>query len=311
MDRSIKSFFKVLNDLTMFVEDDYSRPGRRAHSQNGFSSSLDAPATSGAPRRKIEEALKLFSQLQNTSITDTHDEERFRMVSAPANLEGTLGPGKSSGPKKPHAPSGSKSVASLTTSSNKKEKELERKLQVSDAVMKKLHKRNQTLAAELSEIRARFGVPEPTEEKAISKSTTSLPPMSVKNEQRSAEESVEVMVLRQQLAQMETQLKRHQQSQVQTTAWEAPRETRNLQNDSEKEDTAAAYQRLQQQYAELLSARMDNVTGNGSTAKINQEVKKFFIVLRKRLHDEMAEREIERQLYNERILALEQKLQKR
>jgi hypothetical protein len=193
----------------------------------------------------------------------------------------------------------------MAAASAKREKELERRLQVSDAVMKKLHKRNQALAAELSELKMKFGVPttEPSPVLPVILSPKASP-LSSHNRNKD-DESPEVMMLRQQVSQLEDKLRR-------SLAQPAPQATRNSEPVSSIAPTsgganvsASTYQRLQQQYNDLMEARMDSIVGNGSTAKINQEVKKFFVVLRKRLHDEMAEREVERQLYNERILALE------
>eukprot|EP00760_Papus_ankaliazontas_P004385 PhM_4_TR11853/c0_g1_i1/m.65892 len=309
------------------------------------------------PRRKIEEALKMFDELQNTQISDCRDTERFRMVStsAPAGNapDDTIGAGgkmastigRVGGARPP--PKGSSSVrrGNSTSSSSqghapttslaaalRREKELERKLQVSEAVMKKLHKRNQALATEVAELKQNSQQSQGNNNNNTSSrpTTTTLPPLQQQQQQQqpmssttsssssspalTADNAAVVVSLQSKIATLEATIQQLKKSnlQQQQAAAAATTTTTLPAGEADKGSGTITYQleRLRAQYNELLEARLDAVAANESTAKINAEVKKFFVVLRKKLHEEMVDREVEKQMYNEKILALEERLEK-
>jgi hypothetical protein len=235
----------------------------------------------------------MFSEVQQMAIIDERDSERFRVSSAPSTDQTAKQPLSGRAGLKRGASMATPSGVSRSTD-GPKFAEIKHKMEVADAVMKKLHKKNQQLVQEVAQLKESQGG-------GVSSSGGHVAPTD------------EVTALKRELARKDADVQRLKQ--LVTTAGAhhaAPPSAIPGASASPAPLPTNALQRqladLQQRYSELLEAKIECVHMGESTGRVNKEVKAFFTTLRKRLQDEVKEREVERQLLNEQLLAQERRL---
>lgn len=225
------------------------------------------------PRRRIQEALQMFSEIQNTPITDLEDVERIRASS-------------SSAPSRKNVLRTDTETSKSSSRSLDQLAQLKHKVDVSDVLMKKLHRRNQELCDELAQLRA-----------------------GGHNSVALSSEVAQVQALRKDIAEKDALIR-----QLKNSLSERQSAPHNSSTNSPSKVAAldAALSRrlktLERQYEDLLGVKIDCVREGESTGKINKEVKAFFVTMKRKVYEDAASRELERNLVNEYLFELEQKL---
>eukprot|EP01061_Rhynchopus_euleeides_P031928 TRINITY_DN52919_c0_g1_i1.p1 TRINITY_DN52919_c0_g1~~TRINITY_DN52919_c0_g1_i1.p1 ORF type:complete len:373 (+),score=94.34 TRINITY_DN52919_c0_g1_i1:97-1119(+) len=165
------------------------------------------------------------------------------------------------------------------------EKEAQKKLQVAESVMRKLHKKNQKLAKEAADLRAELDRRGQAGGGSAVGTAAGTPGSS----------NADVDAMRGRIKTLEEQLR----------------------NQSRRADPGDAVrgaisgqpsQSLADQYQELLDSNIASVTDITSTSKINKEVKAFFVALRKKIHADMLSHELDRIVWNEKMADLEEQM---
>eukprot|EP01062_Namystynia_karyoxenos_P069930 TRINITY_DN65349_c0_g1_i1.p1 TRINITY_DN65349_c0_g1~~TRINITY_DN65349_c0_g1_i1.p1 ORF type:complete len:422 (+),score=92.33 TRINITY_DN65349_c0_g1_i1:94-1359(+) len=191
----------------------------------------------------------------------------------------------------------------------------QRKLNVAEQVMKKLHKKNQRLTRENealreenSRLKAAAGIPE---EAAPAGGRTDSDDADADGADL-GNDSEEVRRLRGLLVERERHsanlARRVDSLEDQLRRQRAPDAGRPRDLEGEAASLSAQLAALQSQYKELLDCKLDAVAGSQSTAKVNKEVKQFFVALRRKVHEDMLEREVARQVWNQKMFDLEEEL---
>eukprot|EP01060_Flectonema_neradi_P007023 TRINITY_DN14852_c0_g1_i2.p1 TRINITY_DN14852_c0_g1~~TRINITY_DN14852_c0_g1_i2.p1 ORF type:complete len:173 (+),score=44.57 TRINITY_DN14852_c0_g1_i2:268-786(+) len=153
----------------------------------------------------------------------------------------------------------------------RKEREYQRKLQVSEAVMKKLHRKNQKLTKENDRLRS------------------AAPSVNVKSDHETDS----------QISRLENRIRQLESTPTLSSSSPTDASLRTIQQ---------KFESLQNQYDNLLQCRVESITNNSSTAKINREVKAFFVALRKKIHNDLFQHEVERMVWNEKMSDLEEQV---
>lgn len=225
---------------------------------------------SGVPRppsanRRVQEALQLFSELQSVSIADINDSERIRTSSAPANA---------ARPVAPVAPS--KAPGKKSNPQNHVD-ELKHKVSVADAIMKRLHKKNQELIVQLE---ARGGG----------------------DGTAGGDSSVVATQLRREIAARDKEIQQLKSS-VRPRDDAIQSSSRVLQqlHDAER-------RKWNQQYGALVDSKLECIAQGESTGKVNKEVKAFFQALKQKLLDDAIYYDASRAALNEALFDAEYKL---
>lgn len=255
-------------------------------------------------RRRIQEALQVFSDLQSANVSDSMDLDRIRAstASAPSGAarptpRGTTAASSAAGSAvsgKAAAGGGAKSTAMSAESVA----QLKHKVDVADAIMKKLHKKNQELAAEIDRLKT-----------GIEGGTAMRRPGSAPSQEVIAALRNDVALKDRELTELKHRLKQQEhraaeESHAGVTA-AGPSSTAR-----QKEPSAAAaeLQLLRQRYDELLDAKLEYIAQGEATGKINREVKLFFGAVKHRLAHEVQMRTLDQQLASEKLLELEERL---
>lgn len=291
----------------------------------------------------VDEALKLFNEVQQLTVRDAQDNERFaesRTNSTPSNSNTTKRTSSSSALTNKNQ-SGN---ATGTTSSSSRgsyvgtEAELRRQLELSEAVMKKLHAKNKALTQEIDDLKRGGGAKKSS---SSSNGGTTATPRNSENSLLSAAEVAELDSLRRRVVDQDAQIKqlvlKQQQTQVNaqkstttttTTLNQAQQgkpplaissSSANQQENSSSSNNGSScsssvkllekrIQQLQQQYDSLLEVKLECIREGESTGKVNKEVKAFFVTSRQKMMDDAAFHEAERVLLNQKIAQLEREL---
>ena len=102
--------------------------------------------------RRIQEALQLFSELEHAPINDVSDQDRIRATSNSAPPQNRPAP-----PQATRSTTRSNTTTGAAASSSSED--VAHKLSVADAIMKRLHKKNQELLAQLDAVKGVGGPP--------------------------------------------------------------------------------------------------------------------------------------------------------
>lgn len=229
-------------------------------------------------RRRIQEALQAFSDLQQVRIADAQDLDRVRAStsSAPTSKE------------TPRGPTAAQSTKSLSKSQQESVAHLRHKVEVSEAILKKLHKKNQELTAEIDRLKSD---PEPQPERR---------PGSAPSQQVIAALRHDVSQKEREIQELKARLLQQQPSAGLGSPRAAPA--------ASDGKAAAELQLMRQRYDELLGSKLEFIAQGESTGKINREVKLFFSAMKHRLAQEIQLRLVDAQLASERMLEMEEKL---
>jgi len=232
---------------------------------------------------RIQDSLKMFEQLQSQRATLlSQDSNRIAVAVAPQPLPPTL---RSSSVGRPGGRSGN-------AGKDKKGESQEKKLMVAEQMMKKLHKKNQKLQRENTELREELD--QLRKEEGVADASSELKRVRVLLLDREKE----IAASKRRADALEAQLKK-----------DPPAQAAGGGSGSEEVCSLRVQLRtLQTQYNELLDCRLDAVSGGGSTAKVNKEVKQFFVALRRKVHEDMLELEVQRQTGNRHMCDLEDQL---
>ena len=237
---------------------------QRASSSGGLKSDTDS-FVSMLPS-KIQASLKTFEelQLQKSALLTTAASTPPTGTNTPPTLSGWSASGKLS----------QSSNSFSAREAARKEREFQRKLQVSEAVMKKLHRKNQKLVKENE--RLRCTVPTGGD-------------VTTSSNENNSEAAAKIHKLENRIRQL-----------TETTSTPVSNTTDSHRALQQK------FESLQHQYDSLLQSRVDSISNTSSTAKINREVKTFFVALRKKIHSDLFEHEVERIVWNEKMADLEE-----
>eukprot|EP01059_Diplonema_ambulator_P024087 TRINITY_DN39870_c0_g1_i1.p1 TRINITY_DN39870_c0_g1~~TRINITY_DN39870_c0_g1_i1.p1 ORF type:complete len:324 (+),score=60.86 TRINITY_DN39870_c0_g1_i1:30-974(+) len=242
------------------------------------SASLDLGLMRTLPSN-IQDSLKVFEELQSQKshllTSSAKITSRSPQTTPPINTARSASTGRIP-------------QAALRRGQTRVEKESERKLQIAESVMKKLHKRNQKLTRELADLKEDYD----------SQQITSA--SRYNNQQPAAAQDTKIPSLEAKIRLLENQLKNAQHT---THAKPAASHTATMLKRMEDK-----HAQLQSLYNELLDNKIDAVTNHTATVKINKEVKSFFIALRKKVHSDLLEHEVERQVWNAGMSELEDQL---
>ncbi|KAJ9442774.1 hypothetical protein DIPPA_53702 [Diplonema papillatum] len=237
--------------------------------------------------QQIQASLKTFEELQS---------QKPHILSSSAKLSSSRSPQvtppqiglRSASTGRLQGPPGV-SAANALREQSRREKENLRKLQIAESVMKKLHKKNQKLAKEVTNLRGELAGGSVVNREA------DITDDSAGKRLQQKDSLIEIL---------ESKLKAAERSLSSST--HGPLSTsRSQPSVSAFEDR---FERLQQQYSDLLTCRVDNITNGASTAKINKDVKAFFVALRKKIHADMLTHEVERIVWNEQMANIEEEL---
>eukprot|EP00668_Euglena_longa_P011839 GGOE01014259.1.p1 GENE.GGOE01014259.1~~GGOE01014259.1.p1 ORF type:complete len:309 (+),score=112.72 GGOE01014259.1:129-1055(+) len=261
------------------------------------------------PRRRLEAALQLLSVYEEQSpAVDDRDLDRLRAATTNVNLQSSLGRGQ--------PPDGGKGGGGK---GEQRLRELQKRIFVSDTIMKKLHNKNKALQREVNALREQIAAGGAVPVSASGDSAAELE--QYRKDLKRRDERIRELQLY--TSELESRFREASRGKfVGTTAStgaaplsiggtgdsaEADGRLRHLQADLEA--AQRKLQGLEQHYQDLLSVKVDSVVNsNASTSQINKEVKLFFVALRKKLHDEYTAREAERAAANEQIYLLEKEL---
>lgn len=219
--------------------------------------------------RRVQEALQLFSELQSVSIADVNDGDRLRTSSAPSNTA------------RASPAAASKSVpAKKASSSSSHVEELRHKVSVADAIMKRLHKKNQELIAQL-EVRGASGP-----------GTDVVPQLRREIAARDRE-----------IQQLKSTVRSGGRGLQAETSDPISSSARVLQQLHDVER-----RKLNQQYNALTESKLELIAQGESTGKVNKEVKMFFQALKQKLLDDAIYYDASRAAMNECLFDAEYKL---
>lgn len=229
---------------------------------------------SSAPRppsanRRVQEALQLFSELQSVSIADINDGDRLRTSSAPSNIVR---------PAAPVAPS--KPVAGKKLPSQSHVEELKHKVNVADAIMKRLHKKNQELIAQLESRGDQSAV------------------VSGDSSHVVAQLRKDIVTRDKEIQQLKSTLRSSGQRDD-----PIPSSSRVLQQLHDAERS-----KLNKQYNSLAESKLEYIAQGESTGKVNKEVKLFFQAMKQKLLDDAIYYDASRAALNESLFDAEYKL---
>jgi predicted RNase H-like nuclease (RuvC/YqgF family) len=220
--------------------------------------------------KRVQEALQLFSELQSVSIADIHDGDRLRTSSAPSNAA------RPAAPVAPPKPSGGKKAPSQSHV-----EELKHKVNVADAIMKRLHKKNQELIAQLES----RGDHSATAQFGDSTSVVAQLRKDIANRDR-------------EIQQLKSSLRTNGQRDD-----AIPSSSRVLQQLHDIERG-----KLNKQYNSLAESKLEYIAQGESTGKVNKEVKLFFQAMKQKLLDDAIYYDASRAALNESLFDAEYKL---
>ena len=164
------------------------------------------------------------------------------------------------------------------------------KVEVADAIMKRLHKKNQELIAQVEQLKKKAVEPSAS----LMSSTGSSTSLVEQLRQDLARRDIEIRALRDSLS-SSTATKREPAATSSSTA-------RLMQlHNAEREKWKA-------QYNDLLAVKLEFIAQGEATAKVNKEVKNFFQAMKTKMVDDALHREMERAAMNELLFELEQRL---
>lgn len=243
--------------------------------------------------QRIQEALKMFSELEHTAIEDPEDNRRFRTLMGTEGSASASAPSRDSGKKPPTVPppsagsTGSSRGSSRGRGEGTKRKGTEddsREQEVNEAILKQLHKKNQALQAEVARLSKALEQSKPSSSLEGSSSSKSLT-------QHSSVQEVESL-----RAQLKQQQNASNAKQSQSAA--------SITSEMDRMELL----QLRKQYQDLLGIKIEILERGESTGKVNKEVKDFFVAAKSKLVSDVAARETERALWNERVYQLEVEL---
>lgn len=263
--------------------------------RRSMASAPHPPAGSSAANRRIQEALQLFNELQAVPIADIDDSERIRTSSAPGPSPAVTGSRVSA------APSGvaSRSGGQQTSKSSGHIEELKHKVNVADAIMKRLHKKNQELVAQLEASRG-------------ASSGGSNSDVVAKLRQDIAARDLQIQELKTLLsvrAAMPSSANSTQALHAQPTGGKIP-EAPAVANSSRvlQQLHDAERKRWASQYQAVVDCKLELIAQGESTGKVNKEVKAFFQALKQKVLDDALHYEASRAVMNEALFDAEYKL---
>uniref|UniRef100_A0A7S1J4I5 Uncharacterized protein n=1 Tax=Eutreptiella gymnastica TaxID=73025 RepID=A0A7S1J4I5_9EUGL len=260
------------------------------------------------PKKQLEAALQLLSVYEEKNPA-VDDKDLDRMRAASGTFRSTMDPSK---PKR-YAFPGDDAPGSKTQGRNSdKMRELQKRIFVSDTIMKKLHNKNKGLQREVSALREQIAAGGAIPVSASGDSAAELEQYRKDLKQR--DQRIQEMQLY--VTELEARFRKMQAAGPQASSavsmGSSEMDAKAQQIRGELEATQKQMQGLQQHYQDLLNVKVDSVLNSGaSTSKINKEVKQFFVALRKKLHDEYTTREAERVIANEQLYLLEKELMNR
>lgn len=279
----------------------------------GFSGKVSESTSS---RQQLEAALQLLHQYsERNPALDDKDLDRVRALSvtsmaatATSSSGGVIGKKRAGG-------ASSTSATMAKTAVDKKLKELQRRVFVSETIMKKLHNKNKALQREITALKDQ-----------VPAAAAGAAPAAAGGSSIGGSGNTEELKLRDRklrelqlyVSELEIRLKQSHSSAEggpSACAGSGPvgdSEAALRRAQEELQISSKNLKSLQQQYSDLLAVKVDSVVNAGaSTSKINKEVKQFFVILRKKLHEEMTLREAERIATNEQLYQLEKELMSR
>lgn len=252
---------------------------------------------SSQPPITVDEALRLFNEVSNLTVRDAQDNERFAESRSKPNQAASSA-----------AAGASKRTSSSTnrTTPRGTEADLRRQLELSEAVMKKLHAKNKALTQELEELKQQM---------RNSGGNTARPANA---KQLSSSDQLELESLRKRVVEQDALIKQMKQASSRPSSAHgkpplANSSTNNIENNSAAvPPTSKLLEKrilqLQQQYDALMDVKLECIRDGESTGKVNKEVKSFFVSSRQKMMDDAAFHEAERVLLNEKIAKLENEL---
>lgn len=270
--------------------------------------------------RRIQEALQLFQELQNAPIADIDDGDRLRGSSAPHSTQKPSNDHHNAMAlaKKPHAPGAKHPPPHL--------EELKHKLQVADAIMKRLHKKNQELVTQIEAMKASGGVPIKSREDAEGAAAAD----DVQRLRRDcALRDKEIQQLKEQLRSAANHEAQHD---VKAKLTSSPRPVADKATTKEEKPKGApqaspAKDAIQgsrsrvlaqlheaertkwsAQYNEIVNVKLECIAQGEATGKVNKEVKAFFTALKQKVMDDAVHYEVQRAAMNEALFDAEMKL---
>eukprot|EP00758_Cryptobia_borreli_P008544 Tbor_TRINITY_DN5397_c2_g2::TRINITY_DN5397_c2_g2_i4::g.4429::m.4429 len=278
---------------------------------------------------KIEEALSLFSQLQAIPFTDVDDDNRIHTAhqiipKKPSNTNLMKGSGTGGG----------KGMAILHSKLEKLQAEnttLQKKITLSDAIIKKQHMKNKELESRVNKLSAQLALcgKTPVENDnnnnnndgadKVPTMTTNLPHSQL--QEMITKRDAEIITLRKQL----TSAVQAQESNTlpfgvpltqSHSIMGLPSQTScnsNYSSIAVKGVSTPYYlnsciEKLEKDYQALLDIKLEYISEGELTGKVNKEVKKFFTHLKDKLISNERDWEIERVLWQEQVFELEQQL---
>lgn len=249
--------------------------------------------------RRIQEALQLFSELEHAPINDVSDQDRIRATSnsAPPMNRPPAPPG--GGPQQGSTTRSTKSISHSQSSAGADD--VSHKLSVADAIMKRLHRKNQELMAQLDAAKAAAG---------SGSSSGGSGGSDTAHHQRLlrdiAKRDEEIQQLRQELSRGASSTTNTSSSAARPPAPTSSSSSRTLPTAFSSYE--ADRKQWLAQYAQLLDAKLEYVAQGESTGKINAEVKKFFQALKQKIFDDAVSYEAHRAALNEELFEMEMKL---
>ena len=250
-----------------------------------------APPGDTFPRRKIQEALQLFSEIERTTtITDARDDDRLRFAAtmplkpAAAGAAPDSGRGKGDAKRTPR----SLSVGRGSTADTKGEvAALKQKLEVAEAINKKLHAKNKDLQSELDKLKGTVSAsPAPSADGGGPGS-----PVPVKSSPPPTAAVAPVAAPK-----------------PPTPPNLPPPARATVAMETELASLRAQVKGLKQQLDDTIAAKVECIVQGEATGRVNKEVKAFFVSTRQKQLDDAARFDAERALWQAQIMALEDKV---
>jgi hypothetical protein len=252
------------------------------------------------PRRRIQEALQMFSELQQLSMADLTATDRI--INAPPSAAAAPSQRVSSS----YSTSSGHGVGSGSTSArvgpaaaSDDVQALKHKMDVADAITRRLHKKNQELVAQLEQIK--------TEQRrgsggvlAAAATAVSARPLDSPLKREIEHKDREIRALKEMLASSNTPPPHASRVSAAAAAGGDAR------LGSAFRDARTA--KLQQQYDDLLRVKLECIAEGESTGKVNKEVKAFFTALKQKILSDAVFAEVERAATSELLFELEQRV---